>query len=87
MNTEVYDDADIASILEEMERQLALKTLTSNVSRDRDIESLLNEHLTCDKCDNIIPIERQKIILSINETCDLCVECQDIVDKKNKLFI
>ena len=87
MNDEVYDEADLAAIIEEMEREHAIRSITSRVPKDRDIESLLAEDAECDFCGALIPIIRQRIVLSIADTCEYCVECQEIIDRKNRLFV
>jgi RNA polymerase-binding transcription factor DksA len=86
IDNEVYDEADLASIIEEMEREYAIRSITSSVPKNRDIESLLADDAECDFCGALIPIIRQRIVLSIADTCDYCVECQEIIDRKNRLF-
>jgi RNA polymerase-binding transcription factor DksA len=80
------DELDIASAIEEMSRAAAINRILSKVPVPRDIESLIIEDLECDHCGCIIPVARQRIVLSIAESCNLCVDCQQTHDKREKLY-
>jgi RNA polymerase-binding transcription factor DksA len=80
------DELDIASAIEELARAAAIKRIRSKVPTNRDIESLIIDGLECDQCGCVIPIARQRIVLSIAECCSLCVDCQQINDKREKLY-
>ncbi len=80
------DECDIASELEQNEREYSIQQILKNKPLERNIGELLNIDLRCNSCDDIIPIERQKIVLTLFHTCEYCVECQTIIDKELKLF-
>lgn len=86
LSTDVMDECDIAAILEEAERMSLINKIRHDIPRDRDIEQLINGELQCEVCLSYIPVERQRVVLTINKTCDLCVDCQSIADKKDKMF-
>lgn len=86
-NNEVLDECDIASAFEENERNISIARILSGVPRNRKIEDIVTiEGLECDICGTVIPIERQRLVLTIKETCEYCVGCQDIMDKQDKLY-
>jgi hypothetical protein len=82
----MMDECDIAAELEQHERDYSIYQILKNKPSARNMEALLDINLECELCSDIIPIERQKIILTIHHTCNYCVECQMIIDKENKLF-
>jgi RNA polymerase-binding transcription factor DksA len=87
IGVEVMDDGDIASVLEEAERSASISRILSDIPGKRNIDELIVENLQCDICLAYIPVERQRIVLTIHKTCDLCVDCQAIEDKKDRLFM
>lgn len=86
MSTDVMDECDIAAALEEAERAASIKRIRHDMPGDRDIEQLIVEDLQCEMCAAVIPVARQRVVLTIHKTCDLCVDCQSVVDKKEKMF-
>lgn len=81
------DELEIAARIEDKNREFALKQLLHNiVSEERDIESLIDEDLRCEECNNLIPTARQRAILKTYKTCEYCVECQSDIEKKDKLY-
>ena len=88
-NTDVLDDAEVASLLEEKERNSSIQAVLRNKPKNpgRDIEKLLDPSKECDDCGAIIPIARQRIVLTIADTCDLCVACQDVMQREQKLYM
>ncbi len=86
MFNEVNDECDIASILEEMERENSVRHILMNVPPKRDIDALIDVEKRCDWCDDIIPIARQRIVLTLHKTCDYCVECQQLIEKQDLLY-
>lgn len=87
MDGEVLDDADIAALMEENERDASIRRILSNKPRERNIEALLNPNLCCESCDTPIPIERQRIVLTINKECSMCVDCQQDYDKQERAYV
>ena len=86
MYEDIMDECDIAAELEHQDRTYAIHQILKNKPAERNIEALLDVDLECDLCYDIIPLERQRIILTIHHTCKYCVECQMIIDKENKLY-
>lgn len=86
MSQLLTDELDIASELENREREAALFNILKNIPEKRNIEELLIKDLKCIECDDIIPIERQRIVLTIHKTCDYCIECQRLMDYESKLY-
>jgi RNA polymerase-binding transcription factor DksA len=86
-NTDVLDDAEVASLLEERERNSSIQAvLRDKPSNTRNIEDLLDPDKECDDCGAIISIERQRVILTIAHTCNYCVNCQELISKEQKLY-
>ena len=86
MFDEVNDDGDIASIFEERDRERALHQVLGNIPEKRDIDALLEDGKLCEWCNDIIPIERQRIVLTLLKSCDYCVECQALMEKQDLLY-
>lgn len=86
INDDVLDECDIASVFEENERNIGIAKIVGVFPRNRDIEVLLIEGLECDICSSIIPVERQRVVLTMKETCDYCAGCQEILDRKEKMY-
>lgn len=86
MFDEVNDDGDIASMFEELDRERALHQVLGNIPQKRNIDALLEDGKLCECCEDIIPIERQRIVLTILKTCDYCVECQTLMEKQDLLY-
>lgn len=86
MFDEVSDDGDIASIIEELDRERALHNVLGNIPPKRDIDALLEEGKLCEWCDDVIPLERQRIVLTLLKTCDYCVDCQSLMEKQDLLY-
>jgi RNA polymerase-binding transcription factor DksA len=86
--TDVLDDAEVASLLEQQERDSSIRAILKDkpTNLNRDIEKLIDPEKECDDCGAIIPIERQRVVLTISETCDYCVACQEIIAKELKLY-
>ncbi len=80
------DECDIASELEQNERDYSVQQILKNKPIERDIEKLLDKDLHCESCDDIIPIERQRIVLTLQHSCEYCIDCQTILEKESKLF-
>ena len=87
IGVEVMDDGDIASVLEEAERSASISRILWDSPGQRNIDALIDENLQCDICSVYIPVERQRIVLTIHKTCDLCVDCQRIEDKKDRMYV
>lgn len=86
MFDEVNDECDIASMLEELDREQAVKNILINVPPKRDIDALIDVEKQCDWCGDIIPVARQRIVLTLQTTCDYCVECQQMLEKQDLLY-
>jgi|688.fasta_scaffold1240574_1 hypothetical protein len=82
----VLDECDIASVFEENDRSIGIAKIVGNFPRNRNIDEILIDGLECDICSSIIPIERQRVVLTMKETCDYCAGCQEILDKKDRLY-
>jgi RNA polymerase-binding transcription factor DksA len=80
------DDLDVASEMEAMDRNNAINSILNNMYHNNNIELLLDNTKTCISCSCIIPIERQRVILSIKKTCDYCAECQDYIEKSDRMY-
>lgn len=87
-NTDVLDDAEVASLLEERERNSSIQAILRDKPNnlDRDIEKLIDPEKQCEDCGAIIPVERQRVILTIAKTCDYCVNCQELITKEQRLY-
>lgn len=86
LNNEVLDECDIASVLEENERSFSIARILSNKPNRAEKDIVVIDGLECDLCGTDIPLERQRIVLTINHSCDYCVACQEIIDKQEKLY-
>ena len=87
LNNEVLDECDIASVLEENERNFSIAKILSNKPKNRtEKDIVVIDGLECDFCGTEIPLERQRIVLTINHSCDYCVACQEIIDKQERLY-
>lgn len=86
MNSDVLDDCDVAYEMEERERNAGIQKILDNVKRNEVKETDLDPELRCDLCNSFIPIERQRIVLSMADSCDYCVCCQDYIDKKDRNY-
>lgn len=84
---DVMDECDIASAMEEAERNFAIQKILGSRIPDVDIESKLDLDKECDSCGDKIPLARQRIVLSIHKTCDLCVDCQSDYDWKERVYL
>ena len=81
------DDSEFASNLENNERTSCIQAITKDIPpRDRDIESLIDPELECIDCGVLIPVARQRIVLTIAHTCTHCVYCQDRVQRTAKAY-
>jgi RNA polymerase-binding transcription factor DksA len=87
MNNEVMDECDIASAVEEAERNFAIQKILGNRSPKGNIELRLDPNKECDSCGDIIPLARQRIVLSIHKNCDLCVDCQSDRDWQERIYL
>lgn len=84
---ESSDEIEIAARFEEAEREYVINQILQKISRKpRDIESLIDDSHTCDDCGALIPIARQRAVLQVYDTCDYCIDCQTIIEKKNSLY-
>jgi RNA polymerase-binding transcription factor DksA len=87
LNNDVLDECDIASVLEENERNYSIAKILSNKPKNRtDKDIVVVDGLECDLCGTEIPLERQRIVLTISHSCDYCVACQEIIDKQERLY-
>jgi RNA polymerase-binding transcription factor DksA len=87
LNSDVLDECDIAYAFEENERALSIAKILINKPKNRtDRDLVLVDGLECDLCGYEIPLERQRIVLTINLTCEYCVACQEIIDKQERLY-
>lgn len=85
--TPTADSADEASVLENNERVAAVAAILRDIPpKDRDIEKLIDPELGCDDCGVLIPVERQRIVLTIAKECNLCVYCQEIAHRAAKAY-
>lgn len=82
----MFDEGDIASMFEERDRDRALQSVISHIPPKRNIDALLEDGKHCEWCNDVIPIERQRIVLTILKTCDFCVDCQQLVEKQDLLY-
>lgn len=86
IDNEVLDECDIASVFEENDRNIGIAKIVGGFPRNRNIEDILIEGLECDICSSIIPIERQRVVLTMKESCDHCAGCQEILDRKERMY-
>lgn len=86
IDNNVLDECEIAAVFEENDRNVGIAKIVGHFPRNRNIEELLNVALECDICSSIIPIERQRVVLTMKESCDYCAGCQEILDRKDRLY-
>ena len=86
INSEVMSEEDVASEIEERERSAGIQRILDNIVRNVVSDDDLDPELTCNWCDSLIPVGRQKIVLSMSNSCDYCVDCQSIIDKQDKNY-
>lgn len=83
---DVMSEEDLASAFEENEREYNINKIIGHIKRRVVTESDLDPDLICIECGEIIPIGRQKVVLSMHETCDYCVYCQEVNDKRDNIY-
>jgi hypothetical protein len=86
INSEVMSEEDVASEIEERERSFGIQRILDNIERNVVSDADLDPELTCSWCDSLIPIGRQKIVLSMANSCDYCVDCQTIIDRRERVY-
>jgi RNA polymerase-binding transcription factor DksA len=72
--TEVYDEADLAEMVERRERDNNVNQIRSQVFQGtkEEAEKLIDPTKTCEECGDLILIERQRA----NPIAKYCVDCQ-----------
>jgi RNA polymerase-binding transcription factor DksA len=85
-DTNVLDECEIAAVFEENDRNVGIAKIVGHFPRNRNIDELLDNELECDICGAEIPVERQRVVLTMKESCDHCAGCQEILDKKDRLY-
>jgi RNA polymerase-binding transcription factor DksA len=80
---DVYDEAELAEFVENQERESAIFNIVKDMPAARfDPSSIVTDpNKTCEECGDLIPEERQRVILTISKSCDYCAECQGYLNK------
>lgn len=59
-----------------------LAKILNNTTTVQNKDNVINIELECIICTAIIPVERQRLILTIKTSCEYCAGCQDLMDRK-----
>jgi RNA polymerase-binding transcription factor DksA len=81
---DVYDEAEVAEIVERQARDAAVFDILKDMPEDRfDPNAVIDTDPTkeCIECGELIPEARQRIVLTISKSCDYCAECQTYHEK------
>lgn len=79
-NTEVYDEAELAEIVERMERDSEVSSIRSKVFQGsvEEAEALIDPNKECEECGELIPIARQRA----KPNAVFCIDCQQWHDEQ-----
>lgn len=76
VTVEVYDEAELAEILERSEREAGVASCRTKVRQDEFNETEIVLGLTCDECEKEITTDQQRAILRIVGSCTTCPACR-----------
>ena len=81
-NTEVYDEAELAEIVERMERDSSVYAIRAEVFQGtaEEAESLIDPNKECEECGELIPVARQRA----KPNAVYCIDCQQWHDEQKE---